>query len=88
MTDRDPAGASVFALELDGVEVAWFLGCDGPRSRTAVVEIEEGGVNDRVHQLPGKTTWAPIVLRAATAVSPAESPHQRPRTPRWRPNAR
>lgn len=60
-----------FALELDGVEVAHFAACSGLSGRTAVVEIAEGGLNDRVHRFAGATTWGKIVLSVGLTTSPA-----------------
>lgn len=59
----DPEGNYVFALEIDGIEVAQFLECSGLKSSTTVFELEEGGMNHRVHKLPGQSRWENIVLR-------------------------
>lgn len=66
---QDPAGGHYFALEIDGVEVAHFLGCSGIRTEADVFEIQEGGVNDRVHRFVGESRWANVVLRTATQAS-------------------
>ena len=65
----DAEGNFVFALEIDGMEIAHFLECSGMKSTTEVFEIQEGGVNDRVHKLPGQSKWENIVLRYATNFS-------------------
>lgn len=59
----DPEGAYIFALEIDGVEVAHFRECSGLKSTTEVFELVEGGQNHRVHKLPGQSRWDNIVLR-------------------------
>ncbi len=59
----DPEGAFIFALEIDKVEVAQFREANGLKSTTAVFELEEGGMNHRVHKLPGQSRWDNIVLR-------------------------
>ena len=59
----DPEGAYVFALEIDGIEVAQFQECSGLKSSTTIFELEEGGMNHRVHKLPGQSRWENIVLR-------------------------
>jgi phage tail-like protein len=59
----DPEGAYVFALEIAGTEVAHFLECSGLKTTTDVFELQEGGMNSRVHKLPGQTRWENIVLR-------------------------
>ena len=58
----DPAGAYVFSLEIDGVELAHFQDCSGIKSNTEVFEIKEGGVNHATHKLPGQSTWDNLVL--------------------------
>ncbi len=62
----DPEGAFIFGLEIDGTEVAQFKECSGLKSTTAVVEIEEGGQNHRVHKLPGQSRWENITLKYGT----------------------
>jgi phage tail-like protein len=59
----DPEGAYVFCLEIDGIEVAQFLECSGLKTSTTVFELEEGGMNHRVHKLPGQSKWENITLR-------------------------
>ena len=59
----DPEGNFVFALEIDGIEVAQFLECSGLKNSTEIFELQEGGMNDRVHKLPGQSRWDNIVLR-------------------------
>ncbi len=66
----DIEGNMVFALEIcdrDGsdnmLEVANFIECSGLKRSTEVFEIQEGGLNEFVHKLPGQTRWENIVLR-------------------------
>jgi phage tail-like protein len=59
----DPEGNMIFALEVAGIEVANFIECSGLKSSTEVFEIQEGGLNEYVHKLPGQTRWENIVLR-------------------------
>jgi len=59
---EEPAGAYVFSLEIDGVELAHFQDCSGIKSNTEVFEIKEGGVNHATHKLPGQSTWDNLVL--------------------------
>ncbi len=59
----DPEGNMLFALEIEGIEVANFLECSGLKTSTTVFEIEEGGLNQYVHKLPGQSRWENIVLR-------------------------
>lgn len=62
----DPEGAFIFGLEINGTEVAQFKECSGLKSSTAVVEIEEGGQNHRVHKFPGQSRWENITLKYGT----------------------
>lgn len=59
----DPEGNFIFTLEIDGIEVAQFKECSGLKSSTQVFELEEGGMNHRVHKLPGQSRWDNITLR-------------------------
>jgi phage tail-like protein len=59
----DPEGNFIFALEIDGIEIAQFLECSGLKSNTEVFELQEGGMNHRVHKLPGQSRWDNIQLR-------------------------
>ena len=59
----DPEGNYIFALEIDGIEVAQFLECSGLKSTTEIFELQEGGMNHRVHKLPGQSRWENLQLR-------------------------
>jgi phage tail-like protein len=52
-----------FAVEIEGLLVGGFTEVTGLESRIEVQEYREGGVNGFVHQLPGKTSYANLVLR-------------------------
>ena len=56
-------GAFLFMLEIENRVVGHFKECSGIKNSTEVVEIAEGGVNYRVHKLPGQTRWENITLR-------------------------
>lgn len=71
MSRQDPLGNHYFSLELEGAEVAHFTGCSGLKMGTDVFEIEEGGVNDRVHKFPSIGSYDNLVLRILTGSSPA-----------------
>ena len=60
---EEPEGNYVFALEIDGVAIANFMECSGLKTSTQVFELEEGGVNHRVHKLPGQSRWENATLR-------------------------
>ncbi len=59
----DPEGNFIFSLEINGQEVAQFRECSGLKSTTAVFELEEGGMNQAVHKLPGQSRWDNVQLR-------------------------
>jgi len=59
---RDPYMAFNFVIEIDGLIVGGFTEVSGLESQIEVESYREGGVNDYVHQLPGPTTYSPLVL--------------------------
>ncbi len=59
----EPQGGFLFVLEVDKRWVAHFNECSGIKNSTEVVELQEGGLNTRVHKLPGQTRWENIVLK-------------------------
>lgn len=59
----DPAPAYKFYVELTGVIVGEFLQCGGLSMQREVFEYAEGGVNDYVHQLPGRNRYGRITLK-------------------------
>lgn len=59
----DPEGNFIFALEIGGSEVGYFMECSGLKTTTEPFELQEGGMNHRVHKLPGQSRWENIVLR-------------------------
>ena len=63
----DPEGAFVFSLVFNKEEVAQFKECSGLKSSTAIVEIEEGGQNHRVHKMPGQSRWENITLKSGVS---------------------
>lgn len=66
---EDPSGNHYFALEIDGVEVAHFQECSGIKTETKLFELEEGGLNNRVHKLPGEAKFSNVTLRQSTNCS-------------------
>jgi phage tail-like protein len=52
-----------FAVEIEGLLVGGFTEVSGLESTIDVEEYREGGVNGFVHRLPGKTSYANLVLR-------------------------
>ena len=44
-----------FVVEIEGIETARFLQCEGIEMNTESFEIEEGGCNTTTHKFLGKT---------------------------------
>lgn len=61
--DPDPLPVFKFWVEMKSIVVAEFKECSGLRLERSVEPVEEGGVNDRVHQLPGRNKYSNIVLK-------------------------
>ncbi len=61
----DPYGSFNFHVEIDGVSKieALFQEVSGIKGDVEEFEIKEGGVNDRTHKFPGRTTWGPVTLK-------------------------
>jgi phage tail-like protein len=52
----------LFAVEIDGLEVAWFESVSGLEFEVGVVEQHEGGNINVADQSPGKVKFAAVVL--------------------------
>jgi phage tail-like protein len=52
-----------FRVEIDGITVAGFSEVSGLQVETETEQYEEGGVNDFVHYLPGRTKYQHITLK-------------------------
>ncbi len=64
-----PTAGYRFAVEIQGLVVGWFTECSGLSFERAVLPHEEGGVNDRVHQLPGRIQRTSLSLKRGLADS-------------------
>jgi phage tail-like protein len=62
-SDPDPFPVFKFWVEIDSIIVGQFQECNGLRMERAVETIEEGGVNDHVHLLPGRNKYSNITLK-------------------------
>ncbi len=65
----DPAPAYLFFVELSGVFVALFTECSGLEVTRAVEAVQEGGVNNYVHKLPGRLEFKNITLKRGLSLS-------------------
>jgi phage tail-like protein len=54
---------STFVVSVDGQPVGHFTEVQGLEVEIAVEEVEEGGVNQFVHKLPGRMKWPNIRLK-------------------------
>lgn len=63
--DPDPALSICFDVEVDGVELGSFTGCDGLSAQYELYEYEEGGQNSYTHKLPGRAKFENVKLTRA-----------------------
>ena len=63
LQDRPPGQAFRFYVEITGVLAAEFTECTGLSMEREVKEYTEGGTNDFVYKLPGRTRYQNITLR-------------------------
>jgi phage tail-like protein len=54
--------AQYFGVEIEGIQTARFLRCDGLEAETYIYEVEEGGLNTSTHKFVGRTRFPNIVL--------------------------
>jgi phage tail-like protein len=54
---------STFLFEIDGVEIGRFMEINGLEVEVELEPVKEGGQNGFVHQLPGRMSWPPLVLK-------------------------
>jgi phage tail-like protein len=62
----DPINNYNFKIEIEGIQVGGFSEASGLESSIETIEYREGGDNTTVRKLPGKTTYADIVLKRGT----------------------
>lgn len=55
--------AATFLFEVDGTEIGWFMEVTGLEVTVETQQVEEGGQNAFVHQLPGRMTWPNLRLK-------------------------
>ena len=58
-----PYTSNLFHIEIEGIEEAFFKECGGLTAETEILSFEEGGVNDYIHKLPGRTKYPNVVLK-------------------------
>lgn len=67
MARREAYGVYHFAVEIDGIQEAYFRSCSGLTSEAEVVPVQEGGLNTTEHKLIGRTKFANLVLKQGFA---------------------
>ena len=65
----DPAAEFRFYVMIDDLVEGAFAECSGMRAEREVITVKEGGLNHRVHKLPGRTTYGEITLRKGVMFS-------------------
>lgn len=62
-TRTDPLAGLRYGVEIQGVISGWFTECNGLSLKRGTLPHKEGGVNDRVHYLPGRVEQSNITLK-------------------------
>ncbi len=65
----DPFATFKFHVEVGGITQAAFTDCSGLEMSTEVFEYQEGGLNEYVHKIPGRTKISNITLKRGFATS-------------------
>jgi phage tail-like protein len=65
----DPFVTAQFWVEIDGIAQACFTECSGLYAETEITEYAEGGLNDYVHKLPGRTKYTNVTLKRGWVTS-------------------
>jgi phage tail-like protein len=63
----DPYGSFDFLVEIDGIARASFQEASGFDSTIDITDYREGGDNETMRRLPGKTKYSNITLKWGTA---------------------
>ena len=63
----DPSPSFRFRVQINGVEVARFAECGGLEFEQETFDYKEGGLNSRVHRLPGRFKFGNLTLKKGIA---------------------
>jgi phage tail-like protein len=66
-TRADPATSFRFSVNIQGIGVALFSECSGLEFEQEIEPFKEGGLNSRVHQLPGRFKFTNLTLKRGIA---------------------
>lgn len=64
---REAFGAYFFAVEIDGIQEAFFRSCSGLKHEADVFSLVEGGLNSHERKLIGQSKYPNIVLKQGFA---------------------
>ena len=65
----DPFPTFKFHVEVGDITEGAFSDCNGLEISTELHEYKEGGVNEYVHKIPGRTKYSNITLKRGFATS-------------------
>ena len=68
---KDPHSISLFRVEIDSIDSAFFRKCAGLKTESEIFEYQEGGDNETVRKLIGPTKAANLVLTQGYVSDPA-----------------
>lgn len=63
----DPSPSFRFHVEVQGVQVARFSECSGLEFEQETFDYKEGGLNSRLHRLPGRFKFTNVTLKKGIA---------------------
>ncbi len=63
----DPSPSFRFHVEIQGVQVARFSECSGLEFEQETFDYKEGGLNSRLHRLPGRFKFTNVTLKKGIA---------------------
>jgi phage tail-like protein len=66
---KDPLLGFSFYVSVSGIIEAGFVSCTGLSVKRETTTHQEGGMNDYVHTLPGRTSYGNITLKRGVAFS-------------------
>lgn len=63
----DPSPSFRFHVKIDSIEVARFSECSGLEFEQETFDYKEGGLNSRLHRLPGRFKFTNLTLKKGIA---------------------
>jgi len=61
--DKETISTYFFMVEIDGIQIDRFMGCEGLEMESTVYEIEEGGLNTSTHKRIGHNRYPNLILK-------------------------